>query len=478
MLKVALIGFLYHSIGESILSNTCTPSSPSLASKQMTDPQLMGRYADPSSALHSVLQTADGIIQREVKSFLEACLNENEADAFMYDGIEEGRGVSSHERGIFSLGIITDTSNKKDSRSATTIASRANIMELTSDKFVTNVLFARTNLIPQVRHALTFRRSVAMWSSESKDFKAELANVTGENISSPSYRSGVEERAIDYLDSVIQRTLLPMLQEEAVNGTISALERDDAFEPRIDPAMYARAANSKNVEVEMCVACQALYRYTGPLFSALHRLPKGGEMYSPLVAVLEHAVLTFNSRVKQRVGQICRGKKAAALLDAKTSFSEDIELRKSFTQLMQAYFGEDEATAAALGGGAVALSPDAASSSKSKKNDFDATATDYERERAAFNMEVTHLSPLLDFTSKNYGQDLDICNDDELGRAACLANSLLKVASLLEGRLRTRSSGRDKTGGATRNLLKSIKTIKEHGVRMAKFCRVDMLIQT
>jgi len=444
----------------------------------MTDPQLMGRYADPSSALHSVLQTADGIIQREVKSFLEACLNENEADAFMYDGIEEGRGVSSHERGIFSLGIITDTSNKKDSRSATTIASRANIMELTSDKFVTNVLFARTNLIPQVRHALTFRRSVAMWSSESKDLKAELANVTGENISSPSHRSGVEERAIDYLDSVIQRTLLPMLQEEAVNGTISALERDDAFEPRIDPAMYARAANSKNVEVEMCVACQALYRYTGPLFSALHRLPKGGEMYSPLVAVLEHAVLTFNSRVKQRVGQICRGKKAAALLDAKTSFSEDIELRKSFTQLMQAYFGEDEATAAALGGGAVALSPDAASSSKSKKNGFDATATDYERERAAFNMEVTHLSPLLDFTSKNYGQDLDICNDDELGRAACLANSLLKVASLLEGRLRTRSSGRDKTGGATRNLLKSIKTIKEHGVRMAKFCRVDMLIQT
>ena len=93
-------------------------------------------------------------------------------------------------------------------------------------------------------------------------------------------------------------------------------------------------------------------------------------------------------------------------------------------------------------------------------------------------MEVTHLSPLLDFTSKNYGQNLDICNDDELGRAACLANSLLKVASLLEGRLRTRSSGRDKTGGATRNLLKSIKTIKEHGVRMAKFCRVDMLIQT
>lgn len=446
---------------------------------QMTDPQLMGRYADPSSAMHSVIQTADGIIQREVKSFLEACLNESETDAFMYDGIaDEGRGVSSHERGIFSLGIIADTSSKKDSRSATTIASRANIMELTSDKFVTNVLFARTNMIPQVRHALTFRRSVAMWSSESSDLKAELANVTGEDTTSPSYNSGVEERAIDYLDSVIQRNLLPMLQEEAVNGTISALEREDAFEPRIDPAMYARAANSKNVEVEMCVACQALYRYTGPLFSALHRLPKGGEMYSPLVAVLEHAILTFNSRVKQRVGQICRGKKAAELLDAKTSFSEDIELRKSFTQLMQAYFGEDEATAAALGGGAVALSPDAASSSKSKKNDFDATATDYERERAAFNMEVTHLSPLLDFTSKNYGHDLEVCNDDELGRAACLANSLLKVAGLLEGRLRTRSSGRDKTGGATRNLLKSIKTIKEHGVRMAKFCRADMLIQT
>lgn len=450
----------------------------------MTDPQLTGRYSDPSSAMHSVLEAADTFVQQEVKGFLEACLNESEDDNFMYDGMaDEGRGVSSHERGIFSLGIITDTSSKTDSRSAN-VTSRANIMELSTEKFVTNVLFARSNMIPQVRNALTFRRSVAMWADESADLKAELAIMTGEDTTSPSYNANTEERAIDYLDSVIQRNLLPMLQEEAVNGTISALEREDAFEPRIDPAMYARAANSKNVQVEMCVACQALYRYTGPLFSALHRLPKGGEMYSPLVAVLEHAVLTFNSRVKQRVGQICRGKKASALLDSNTTFFNDIELRRSYTQLMQAYFGEDDAYAAgasaALGGGAMPISP-SASDSKSKMKEeksrgFDAAA-DYERERSAFEMEVSHLGPLLDFSSKNYGYDLDVCNDEELGRAACLAHSLLKVASLLEARLKTRSGGRDKTVGATRALRGSIKIIREHGVRMAKFCRVDMLVQ-
>jgi len=451
--------------------------------KIMTDPQLTGRYSDPSSAMHSVLVAADTLIQQEVKCFLEACLNESEGDNFMYDGMaEEGRGASSHERGIFSLGIITDTASNKDSRSAA-LTSRANIVELSTDKFVTNVLFARSNMIPQVRNALTFRRSVATWAAESADLKAELAFMTGEDTTSPSYNANPKERAIDYLDSVIQKNLLPMLQEEAVNGTISALEREDAFEPRIDPAMYARAANSKNVQVEMCVACQALYRYTGPLFSALHRLPKGGEMYSPLVAVLEHAVLTFNSRVKQRVGQICRGKKASALLDANTTFFSDIELRRSYTQLMQAYFGEDDAYAAgasaALDGGSMPISPSAGKSKikEEKSSGFDAAA-DYERERSAFEMEVSHLSPLLEFSSKNYGHDLAVCNDDELGRAACLAHSLLNVASLLEARLKTRSGGRDKTAGATRALRGSIKEIREHGVRMAKFCRVEMLIQS
>ena len=409
--------------------------------------------------LYPVLLKADTAIQEEVKGFLEACLNEGDRDTMVIGGLDDGRNVASHERGIFSLGIVSDASSRKNSKSTSRLASRTSIMELSSDKFVTNVLLPRTNMVAQVRHALTFRRSVATWSAESADLQLELAKVTGED--TPLYNNTTNERAIDYLDVVIQKNLLPMLQEEAVNGTIAALEREDAFEPRIDPGMYA--SNKHNVNVEMCVACQALYRYTGPLFSALHRLPKGRHMYSPLVAVLDHAILTFNSRVKQRVGYITRGKKAQALLDVKSGLSGDIELRKSYTMLMQAYFGEDDVHSA---GGVGAAGGD-------KGADFD-----FERENDAFQLEISHLRPLLDFNAKNYGKDFDVCKDDELGRAACLAHSLLKVASLLESRLGGEKGNEDKNSpDATSNLRAAIKTIRKNGIRMAKFCRVDMLIQ-
>ena len=45
-------------------------------------------------------------------------------------------------------------------------------------------------------------------------------------------------------------------------------------------------------------------------------------MYLPLVAVLEHVVLTFISRVKQQMAKICENKTAHDLLWAKKSMEQ------------------------------------------------------------------------------------------------------------------------------------------------------------
>lgn len=481
-----------------------------LRNRISTDPNIAcPSYSDPNSALFPILVQAQTIMQREIKIFIGACLKES--DAFnlargLLDSIGEpdmgnassqqtgnaagdaGRNVPSHERGLFSLGIVGDASGKDSQSIANLAASRASVAELPSDQFIVNVLFPRTNTHPQVRHALTFRRAVATFTQEAADLKKELAVVTGEDTSSPTYNATTEETSIDYLDTVIQRTLLPMLQDEAVNGTISALERDDAFEPIIDGGLYARSAGGGGgvADVQMCVACQALYKYTEPLFAALHRLPIRGEMYSPLVAVLEHAILTFTSRVKQRVSHICRGKKAQLLLQGNAGFQSDIEMRKSYALLVQAYFGEDDIDGVGVGrvGGIVPLNPSSGDSkSKKGKGKKDAAlvvgATDLEREEEAFEREIAHLYPLLDFVARDYGGDFVVCADDELARAATLAHSLLRVSSLLEERIKTRSGASwERTAGATRALREAIKTIRAHGVFMAKFVRVDMLVQT
>jgi hypothetical protein len=68
-------------------------------------------------------------------------------------------------------------------------------------------------------------------------------------------------------------------------------------------------------------------------------------MYLPLVAVLEHVVLTFVSRVKQQVGKICNGKAALNVLmqdsSEASSLSSVFEHRRPFAQLLQAYADMD-----------------------------------------------------------------------------------------------------------------------------------------
>lgn len=80
--------------------------------------------------LYPVLLKADTAIQEEVKGFLEACLNEGDRDTMVIGGLDDGRNVASHERGIFSLGIVSDASSRKNSKSTSRLASRTSIMEL------------------------------------------------------------------------------------------------------------------------------------------------------------------------------------------------------------------------------------------------------------------------------------------------------------------------------------------------------------
>lgn len=405
--------------------------------------------------------------------------------------------------GLFSLGIIDKEQKEKHDQGETlsTKSRRSTIMDMNTSTFVRDVLFAKTtnNGYPQIRHALFFRKAISKWTETTKTLRQELANVTGEDTSIPSYSSMPAIPAIEYLDNVIQKDLLPVLQEEAVNGTVKALERNDAFDPVLDRNVYARANSNEPQDVDMCKACNALYLSTGPLFLALHRLPAGGEMYLPLVAVLEHVILTFISRVKQQVRTLCNDKTGLLLLmdggssNNSISFGSLMERRKAFAQLLLAYADgdmldvSDEARDAT---GFPPISPPPVDTPRSANGDgAQNTFTKapagvdelnllggVEREEQNLTSELGFVKQYLEFGKES---GIVVCSDEELMKSACLAHSLLKLASLLDSRIKVRSHlGSNKTLTSTRALREAIKTIKANGLKMAKFCRADILMQS
>ena len=436
-------------------------------------------------------------MQREIKDFLRGTLIEEE------DGGQQGQqshqerqhiAQNSQERGLFSLGI-TEAAAKNDTMAMASV--RVNNTDKTASEFVTNVLMPKTNTTPQVRHALEFRRSLAKWSWETEELRDELAVISGEDMSSQSYGQFSEEGALHYLDGVIKRQLIPVLQHDAINGTTQALEREDAFDPVIDRSLYGRPNSNKPQDVDMCIACQALYNSTGPLFLALHRLPKDEKMYLHLVGVLEHAILTFISRVKPRVGQLCNDKTALRfLLDSgkegkEKSFGAIIEKRNAFAQLLHAYADGDALEATQMDDNfdkdpsSAPLNPSLSDpKSRNSVSELKSTADDLdlgggvEKEEQILIQELSHLTSILDFTKDDRSNSIVCCTDEELMKASCLAHSLLKLSSLLECRLKVRQNGAfEKALTSTRALREAIKTIKAHGVKVAKFCRIDMLMQ-
>ena len=461
------------------------------------DKELMKKMGSPASLMRSVLTRATVIMQREIKMFIKACLNESEGTRL--DSMDQSTNkAGAYESGLFTLEIV-DSGNAQGSRLARANASRTNVMEMTTTKFVTNVLFPKTKCTPQIRHALIFRRSVACWTQAVDSLKTELAGLTGEDASAPSFTHSEEEPAITYLDNVIQKELLPVLQEEAVSGTVNGLERRDAFDPVLDRSLYARPDSNEPQDVDMCYSCQAMYDSTGPLFLALHRLPRGGEMYLPLVAVLEHVMLTFTTRVKQQIERIGKGKTAFTLLDDSNRngqgvyFGTVLERRRPFSKLLKAYGDgetlllESTSTTEALGKhGASPITPLLPPvTDTSSKLDAKAAApfledlpAGVEGEELLLEHETKYLSKFLDFVDESPGSKPVVCKDEELMKAACLAHSLLKLASLLEARLKVRtSSGSYKILASTRTLFEATKAIKRNGIKVAMFCRLDMMMQ-
>ena len=426
-------------------------------------------------------------MHNEIKQFLKACLYEDESTSkdFLDQGV--GEGSKAYETGLFSLGIA-DTAPKSGPKGVST-ATRSNVMEMSTKKFVSAVLFPKTKASPQVRHALTFRRSVARWSGEIDALKKELATLTNEDTSAPSFQS-TDETAIGFLDNVIQKDLLPVLQEEAVNGTVVVLEKREAFDPVLGRTLYTQSNSSDPQDIEMCIACQAMYQSSGPLFLALHRLPKGGEMYMPLVAVLEHVMLTFTSRVKQQIGKICDKKTALKIISDEgigNPCATIMERRRPFSLLAMAYADGDILEPAANDGmakrGIKPLAPsgsDTASRSINLKNEpaFEDIGEGVDGEEHLMSMELQYLKRYLDFDTTGQTSTVVLCSDEELMKAACLAHSLLKLASLLESRLKIRGhSSFNRALTSTRALREAIKAIKSNGMTMAKFCRIEMLLQ-
>ena len=449
-------------------------------------------YPIPSSALHTVIVNAELAMQREIKGFVSACIAESDKPKDKRKARNAAMNIMDQsqldvEQGIFSLGI---TGSLGGGMGVTGVdgwnKSRANIFELPPEQFVSNVLFPRSHVDPEVRHALTFRRSISRWTHEVSEGRKELAISSMEDTDTPMYRnSSLEEGALNYMDNIIQRTLLPEMQDEAVNAVIHFLERPDAFDPIASDVFTRYPHHSVQVEAEMSVACQALYTSTRPIFMALHRLPKGGQMYLSLVTMLEHAMLTFISRMKQRVGEVCQGKAAFSLLEDQrgnpTPLSQIMERRDGFNLLQRIYSDEDDVEDPGVVepttrvGGILPLAPSESDMSPRKGGKLPGDDS-----KGPFEREVSQLDILCKFSEPLPFERGTLCTDEEQMKAACLANSLLRVASLLDGQLRSRAGGWEKSSKikAIRDLQSAIKTIRYHGLRVAKFCRMEVLLQT
>jgi len=495
-----------------------------------TEKQVTGYSANGSVTLRNLLVNARSIMERELKSFLYACLmkSKDEEDSTSTNPIGQSHQNRSknapgkrggRESGLFSLGIIDKGSHDQADDANQWMAStksgrRSTIQSYTTPRFVVDVLFSKTtqNGHPQIRHALFFRKALAKWQRDSDQLRYQIAIATGEDTSTNAYLFQREQPALEYLDNVIQKQLLPVLQKEAVDGTVHALERQDAFDPVLDRNVYARADSNEPQDVDMCKACTALYKFTGPLFLALHRLPKGGDMYLPLVAVLEHVILTFISRVKQQVSRICNDKTALQLLMDSTasstpssaarsdgtakprsqSFGQVMERRKAFAHLVLAYADgdlleavNDEKTGELPGMPSIpAPIGDTPRGSVLTNKIAGIEDLDFEggveREESNLSAELAFVRSYLEFAGMELAQ-IKTCLDEDLMKAACLAHSLLKIASLLDSRLKVRSRlgiTSTKTLTNTRALREAIKTIKTNGLKMAKFCRADILLQS
>ena len=93
---------------------------------------------------------------------------------------------------------------------------------------------------------------------------------------------------------------------------------------------------------------------------------------------------------------------------------------------------------------------------------FEEVGEGVEGEEHLMTMELQYLKQYLDFDTTGQTSKIVVCSDEELMKASCLAHSLLKLASLLENRLKVRGHANfNKSLTSTRALREAIKTIRD-----------------
>ncbi|GMH88820.1 hypothetical protein TL16_g11273 [Triparma laevis f. inornata] len=243
------------------------------------------------------------LMQSEIKVFLVCVLGE-EVDDSVNESMERRsllhrQTVSSpaEKKSIFSLNINTDpnknnpNNTSKDSpiksrrtrrRSSVGASTSATLVtSMSASQFVSTVLFPSST--PSVRHALPLRKYVARWCDGLALAVKELF---------PEGAQDIDQGAKEYLDSVIEERLLPLLQSDTVDSVVTSLESPVAFRSPV----IGTSLSTTNLLPAVTHACSTLLDKTEPLFEALHRLPVEGEIFTAVLAVLEHVILTFASR--------------------------------------------------------------------------------------------------------------------------------------------------------------------------------------
>jgi len=484
-----------------------------------TDEELSEHVRYPSNFLRPVLDKAYSCMQSEIKDFLRACLQEHISSAKVAQAATSAEPKQKTK--IFSFGVL-ETDNEEQGKKGESGDSKqdrkhdskqegdpevqkdddedlpkentlARFKEMPVSTFVFSVLFPMTETTPQVQHALVFRRSIDLFTDITKTQQEELAQLT-EETSIPALarrRSERHEMAIEFLDKAIEDTVLPKLQTQGVNNTIIMTEMQDAFEPPAEANVYARADKIQPLDVAMVHACEGMLAETEQLFMAIHRLPPGGSMYTQLVQILEFLITTFNSIAQPKVDEICVDTTADELLegygDDKGKLSVALGKRDAFKMLLNAYEFDldlmDDEIGTKVGADANGKDDDNNSPEKGSKpkGDDDLGKNKIERFGATMKQEMELLKEYLDFLPFHQESlDYDLIADYELKQATCLAHSLLKVASIMEGRLKSRAKaarGTTRLLENTKQLHDTIKTLKSMGMKMAKFCHVEVLLQ-
>lgn len=265
--------------------------------------------ADKKKLINKTIIKLIELMQHEIKEFITAVLGEDEVVASSAEADAPERGsllnrdtlvssTDSTKKGIFSLSISTKSNSGSSSQSKSgsvrtrrrrrsslgASTSATLVTSMSASQFATTVLFTSPNK-PSVRHALPLRKYVARWCDGLVLAVKELGGVA----------SQVDQGAKDFLDGVIEKKLLPLLQADTVDSVVAALESPLAF---VSPVTTTTLAS--HLLPDISFACSTLLDKSQPLFEALHRLPSDGEIFSAVLAVLEHSILTFISRAKLR----------------------------------------------------------------------------------------------------------------------------------------------------------------------------------